>query len=78
MATRCHLRHRISPNILLGDRYFRRFPLAPYILCYLQYHFLVDLSFEDADRYRQSVEAIRPLTEKLNILGEYKRGQRII
>lgn len=43
-----------------------------------QYHFLVDLSFEDADRYRQSVEAIRPLTEKLNILGEYKRGQRII
>lgn len=43
-----------------------------------QYHFLVDLSFEDADRYRQSVEAIRPLTEKLNILGEYKRGQMII
>jgi len=43
-----------------------------------QYHFLVDLSFEDADRYRQSIEAIRPLTEKLNILGEYKLGQMII
>jgi len=43
-----------------------------------QYHFLVDLSFEDADRYRQSVEAIRPLTDRLNILGEYKRGQMII
>ena len=43
-----------------------------------QYHFLVDLSFEDADRYHQSIEAIRPLTKKLNILGEYKRGQMII
>ena len=43
-----------------------------------QYHFLVDLRFEDLDRYRQSLEAIRPLTEKLKVLGEYKRGQLIV
>ena len=42
-----------------------------------QYHFLVDLRFEDADRYQQSLEAIRPLTSELTVLGEYKRGELI-
>ncbi|MCD6347353.1 MAG: prephenate dehydratase [Bacteroidales bacterium] len=43
-----------------------------------QYHFLVDLTFDDSDRYKQSLEAIRPLTNKLIVLGEYKRGERIL
>ena len=43
-----------------------------------QYHFLIDLQFDDAERYLQSFEAIRPLTEQLQILGEYKHGKRIV
>jgi prephenate dehydratase len=43
-----------------------------------RYHFLVDLTFDDPDRYRQSVEAIRPLTAELTILGEYKKGKNIL
>lgn len=39
-----------------------------------KYHFLVDLTFEDADRYHQSLDAIRPLTRELTVLGEYKKG----
>ena len=42
-----------------------------------QYHFLVDLTFSDLERYRQSVDAIRPLTRELYILGEYKQGKHI-
>ncbi|MCK5821011.1 MAG: prephenate dehydratase [Bacteroidales bacterium] len=42
------------------------------------YHFLVDLTFDEADRYRQAVEAIRPLTAELTILGEYKKGKKIV
>ncbi len=42
-----------------------------------KYHFLVDLSFKEIERYRQAVEAIRPLTKELKILGEYKCGELI-
>lgn len=43
-----------------------------------RYHFLVDLTFADAERYWQSVDAIRPLTAELKILGEYKKGRMIL
>jgi prephenate dehydratase len=39
-----------------------------------EYLFLVDLLFSDYPRYRQALDAIRPLTEHLEILGEYKHG----
>lgn len=39
-----------------------------------QYLFYADLMFEDYSRYRQAIEAIRPITENLKILGEYKNG----
>ena len=39
-----------------------------------EYFFLVDLLFADFQRYRQALDAIRPLTEQLEILGEYKHG----
>jgi prephenate dehydratase len=42
-----------------------------------EYHFLVDLTFTDPVRYRQSLEAIRPLTSELDILGEYLQGNNI-
>lgn len=37
-----------------------------------EYMFYVDITFDDVTRYRQSIEAIKPLTQGLKILGEYK------
>ena len=37
-----------------------------------EYLFYVDITFDDYIRYKQSVEAIRPLTKELKVLGEYK------
>ena len=37
-----------------------------------EYLFYVDLTYTDYTRYRQSIEAIRPLTKQLKILGEYE------
>jgi prephenate dehydratase len=42
-----------------------------------EYHFLIDLTFDDPMRYRQSLDAIRPLTHELTILGEYIQGKHI-
>ncbi|MGN0086647.1 MAG: prephenate dehydratase [Alloprevotella sp.] len=36
-----------------------------------QYLFYVDVSYDDYLRYRQSIDAVRPLTKELKILGEY-------
>ena len=35
------------------------------------YMFYVDVSYDDYVRYRQSIEAVRPLLRELKILGEY-------
>ena len=43
-----------------------------------EYHFLIDLTFDDPVRYRQSLDAIRPLTHELSILGEYNQGKHIL
>ena len=37
-----------------------------------EYQFYVDVSFDNLTRYRQSIDAIIPLTRELKILGEYK------
>jgi prephenate dehydratase len=42
-----------------------------------EYHFLIDLTFDDPVRYRQSLDAIRPLIHELTILGEYIQGRDI-
>lgn len=39
-----------------------------------QYMFYIDLVFDDYVRYKQSIEAILPLTAELKILGEYKKN----
>jgi len=39
-----------------------------------QYLFYIDLVFDDYHRYKQSIDAIIPLTEELKILGEYKKN----
>ena len=41
-----------------------------------QYFFYVDLVFEDYTRYKRTIEAILPLTNDLQILGEYKQGKK--
>jgi prephenate dehydratase len=41
-----------------------------------EYFFYIDLIFNDYNRYQQALEAVKPLTEQLQILGEYQNGQR--
>lgn len=41
-----------------------------------QYMFYIDLSFENLTRYRLAIEAIKPLTRELKILGEYEDGKQ--
>ena len=37
-----------------------------------EYLFYVDVTYNDLTRYRQSIDAIIPLTRDMKILGEYK------
>jgi prephenate dehydratase len=37
-----------------------------------EYQFYVDVTYDDLTRYRQSIDAIIPLTTGLKVLGEYK------
>ena len=37
-----------------------------------QYFFYADIKFSSPERYRQALQAVRPLIEDLQILGEYK------
>lgn len=43
-----------------------------------EYLFFIDLTFSDYLKYKQSLDAIRPLTKNLRILGEYKTGKQIV
>ncbi|HNT93293.1 MAG: prephenate dehydratase [Bacteroidales bacterium] len=39
-----------------------------------EYMFHIDLIFNDYGRYRMALDAIRPLTERLETVGEFRRG----
>lgn len=39
-----------------------------------EYQFYINLLFSDYHRYRQAIEAIRPLTKEFGILGEYAQA----
>lgn len=41
-----------------------------------EYMFYADLTFTDYVRYQQSLDAIKPLTRNLKVLGEYKKGKQ--
>ncbi len=41
-----------------------------------QYLFYVDLMFDEYSRYLQAIEAIKPITANLKILGEYRNGKQ--
>lgn len=42
------------------------------------YHFYADMLYSDCDLYKQAIEAIRPFTGELGILGQYKKGRKVI
>ncbi len=41
-----------------------------------EYLFYVDVTYDNLTRYRQSIDAITPLTKELKILGEYQNGKQ--
>lgn len=43
-----------------------------------EYMFYIDLTFTDYTRYKQALDAIRPLTIDLKILGEYAEGKQSV
>jgi prephenate dehydratase len=43
-----------------------------------EYQFYIDVMFENYTLYRQALDAIRPFTSDLGILGEYVKGKSII
>ena len=40
--------------------------------------FYVDVEINDYDMYTKSLEAIRPFTPELDVLGEYRKGKSVI
>lgn len=43
-----------------------------------EYQFYVDVMFEDYDWYRKSLDAIRPFTSELGVMGEYVNGKVVV
>ncbi|MBO4663288.1 MAG: prephenate dehydratase [Bacteroidaceae bacterium] len=43
-----------------------------------EYMFYVDVTYNDYTRYRQSIDATRPLTKQFKVLGEYMDGKSTI
>ncbi|MDH6313844.1 prephenate dehydratase [Parabacteroides sp. PFB2-10] len=43
-----------------------------------EYLFYIDLTFLDFTRYKQALDAIRPLTKNFTILGEYAEGKQSV
>ena len=43
-----------------------------------EYLFYIDVIFEDYEWYKKSLEAIKPFTSDLGILGEYEKGKSIL
>ena len=42
-----------------------------------EYQFYIDVTFDDYNRYKQSLEAIRPFTKDLKVMGEYEKGKTV-
>ena len=40
-----------------------------------EYQFYIDVTFDEYEAYKQALEAIKPLTSDLKVLGEYEEGQ---
>lgn len=42
-----------------------------------EYQFFIDVEFDQYDVYRQSLDAIKPFTSNLVVLGEYQKGETV-
>ena len=42
-----------------------------------EYQFYVDLTFKDYRIYHQAIDAVRPFTSDLGIMGEYEKGNTV-
>jgi prephenate dehydratase len=43
-----------------------------------EYQFYVDMEMEGYTLYKKAIEAIKPFTSDLEILGEYTKGRKIL
>jgi len=43
-----------------------------------EYQFFIDVEIDDYKHYKQAIEAIKPFTQDLHILGEYLKGKSIM
>ncbi len=43
-----------------------------------EYQFFIDVEIDEYNMYRQAIDAIRPFTSDLQILGEYLKGKSIL
>lgn len=43
-----------------------------------EYQFYLDVEFNNYDMYKKAIEAIKPFSDKIGILGEFKRGRKIL
>jgi prephenate dehydratase len=43
-----------------------------------EYQFYIDVEIADYSLYQKSLEAIKPFTSNLGILGEYQKGRSIL
>lgn len=43
-----------------------------------EYQFYIDLQFESYQRYSEALNAVRPLTNELRVLGEYEVGRQTV
>ncbi len=41
-----------------------------------EYHFFIDVIFDDYARYREAIALIKPLAQSIEILGEYAQGEK--
>ncbi len=74
-----HLKGRLSQILSIFAKYknnLTKIQSLPIEGVEWEYHFYVDLIFEEYNYYKQSLEAIKPLTNELQIIGEYPHGKR--
>lgn len=55
-----------------------RIQSLPIIGSVWEYQFYIDLTFDDYNRYRQSIDAIMPLISRLKVLGEYREEKEAV
>ena len=66
------------PHLSFYDMNLTKIQSLPIIGREWEYLFYINLTFNDYLRYKQALDAIRPLTKDLKILGEYAEGKQSV